>query len=206
MNLATELAKVRVVPVLTILRVEDALPLAEALVAGGLSVLEVTLRTEVALSAIAAMVQGIPDAIVGAGTVTRPEDFAAIAEVGARFAVSPGFTAELAHASRDHPTIPFLPGVATASELMAATAAGFDFLKFFPAESSGGIAALKALAAPFPHVRFCPTGGIGIGNAARYLARANVVAVGGSWVAPPDAISAADWDRITALAASAQSL
>ena len=206
MKLATELAKERVVPVLTILRVEDALPLAEALVAGGLSVLEVTLRTEAALSAIAAIVQGVPDAIVGAGTITRPEDFAAIAEAGARFAVSPGFTTELVHASHDRPTIPFLPGVAIASELMAATAAGFDCVKFFPAEYSGGIAALKALAAPFPHVRFCPTGGIGIGNAAGYLALANVVAVGGSWVAPADAIAAADWDRITALAASAQSL
>jgi 2-dehydro-3-deoxyphosphogluconate aldolase/(4S)-4-hydroxy-2-oxoglutarate aldolase len=196
----------RVVPVLTIERAADAVPLARALVAGGLTVLEVTLRTESALSAIRAIGAEVGEATVGAGTVTRPDEFAAVRAAGARFAVSPGFTTELAEAARDTPEIAWLPGIATPSELMAASAAGHTCLKFFPAETSGGIAALRMLAGPFPQARFCPTGGIDAANAADYLALPNVVAVGGSWPAPSAVIRAGDWDRITELAHAARKL
>jgi 2-dehydro-3-deoxyphosphogluconate aldolase / (4S)-4-hydroxy-2-oxoglutarate aldolase len=206
MDLATRLAEARLVPVLTIARVEDAVPLARALVAGGLDMLEVTLRSAAALDAIRAIAEAVPAATVGAGTLTRAEDFAAVAQAGARFAVSPGFTAALAEAAQDYPALPHLPAVATASELMTALAAGYDCLKFFPAEAAGGIAALKALAGPFPEVRFCPTGGINAKTAGAYLALKNVVAVGGSWVAPAAAVAAADWPRITALAREARKI
>ncbi len=206
MDLAETLRAAGVVPVLTIRRTADAVPLARALLAGGLSVLEVTLRTEAALAAIRSIRAEVPGVIVGAGTLTRPADFAAVEAAGARFAVSPGCTPELAEAAGAHPEITYLPGVATASEVMVAGVAGFECLKFFPAEAAGGIAALKALAGPFPEVRFCPTGGIGAGNAADYLALPNVVAVGGSWPAPEAAIQAGDWPQITRLAAAARRL
>jgi 2-dehydro-3-deoxyphosphogluconate aldolase/(4S)-4-hydroxy-2-oxoglutarate aldolase len=206
LDLMETLKTARVVPVLTIERVADAVPLARALLAGGLTVLEVTLRTEAALSAIEAIGAEVGDATVGAGTITRPSEFATVHAAGAGFAVSPGFTAALAEAARATPGIAWLPGIATASELMAANAAGHTCLKFFPAEPSGGIAALKALAGPFPEARFCPTGGIDAANAADYLALPNVIAVGGSWPAPAATIQAADWDRITALARAGHKL
>jgi 2-dehydro-3-deoxyphosphogluconate aldolase/(4S)-4-hydroxy-2-oxoglutarate aldolase len=194
---------VPVIPVLTIDSVEDAVPLARALATGGLTVLEVTLRTPAGLEAIARIAAGVPDALVGAGTVTRAEEFTAIRGAGARFAVSPGYTAALDAAAGE---MPWLPGVATASEIMAAGATGRQALKFFPAEVSGGIAALKAFAGPFGDVVFCPTGGIGHANAADYLALPNVACVGGSWVAPAQAVADKDWRRIEMLAAEAAAL
>jgi len=205
MDLAARLAQARIVPVLTIRRLEDAVPLARALIAGGLDMIEVTLRTEAALAAIHAMAAALPEALIGAGTLTRPKEFEAVRAAGAGFAVSPGFTTELARTAAAHPELPYLPGVATASELMAALAAGFTCLKFFPAEAAGGASALRALAGPFPEVRFCPTGGINATNAPVYLALGNVLAVGGSWVAPDDAVAAGDWRRITRLARAARS-
>ncbi|MBX6425934.1 MAG: bifunctional 4-hydroxy-2-oxoglutarate aldolase/2-dehydro-3-deoxy-phosphogluconate aldolase [Variibacter sp.] len=194
-----------VIPVLTVDRVADAVPLARALVAGGLPVLEVTLRTPAALEAIAAIAAAMPQAIVGAGTVTEPKDVAEAVEAGARFLVSPGTPAELAAAMADAP-VPCLPGCATVAEAMALAARGFSVLKFFPAEASGGVRWLKAVAAPLPALRFCPTGGIDGGNAADYLALPNVAAVGGSWVAPRDALAAGDFARITELARQAAAL
>ncbi len=192
-----------VIPVLTINRVEDAVPLAEALVAGGLPVLEITLRTPAALAAMAEIAAHIPDAMVGAGTVTRPDQFDELREAGAQFAVSPGFDPKLSTAASDA-GIPYLPAVATGSEIMQAIRHDHELLKFFPAASSGGVAALKAFAGPFPDVRFCPTGGIGPGNFVDYLRLPNVVCVGGSWVAPSAAIAAGNWTEITALAAAAR--
>jgi 2-dehydro-3-deoxyphosphogluconate aldolase/(4S)-4-hydroxy-2-oxoglutarate aldolase len=194
-----------VIPVLTIERVEHALPLARALVAGGLPVLEVTLRTPAALEAIAAIAREVPDAVVGAGTITTPGDIAAAENAGAAFLVSPGTPAELAEALA-RARVPALPGCATVSEAMALAARGFTMLKFFPAEASGGIAWLKAVGAPLPGLSFCPTGGIDGRNAAAYLALANVAAVGGSWVAPKDAVAAGDYARVTALARAAAEL
>jgi 2-dehydro-3-deoxyphosphogluconate aldolase/(4S)-4-hydroxy-2-oxoglutarate aldolase len=194
-----------VIPVLTIERVEHALPLARALVAGGLPVLEVTLRTPAALDAIAAIAREVPDAVVGAGTITTPGDIAAAENAGAAFLVSPGTPAELAEALA-RARVPALPGCATVSEAMALAARGFTVLKFFPAEASGGIAWLKAVGAPLPGLSFCPTGGIDGRNAAAYLALANVAAVGGSWVAPKDAVAAGDYARVTALARAAAGL
>lgn len=205
-TIADFLARAPVVPVLTIEHLAHAVPLAKALVAGGLTALEITLRTDAALAAIRAIRDAVPAAVPGVGTVVRASDFAAAAAAGAEFAVSPGFTAELAAAAQVQGAMPFLPGVSTASELMVATAAGFEVLKFFPAEPAGGVAALRALAGPFPDVRFCPTGGISADNAGDYLALPNVVAVGGSWVAPKDAVASGDWGRITALARAACAL
>lgn len=193
-----------VIPVLTIERAGDAAALARALVAGGLPVLEVTLRTPAALDAIREMA-AIPGAIVGAGTVITPDDVAAAREAGARFAVSPGATDALL-AACESADLPLLPGAATASEAMRLLARGYGMLKFFPAEASGGAAALKALGAPLPAITFCPTGGVGPGNAADYLALANVACVGGSWVAPRAAIEAGDWAAIEALARAAAAL
>jgi 2-dehydro-3-deoxyphosphogluconate aldolase / (4S)-4-hydroxy-2-oxoglutarate aldolase len=194
-----------VIPVLTIERVADAAPLARALVAGGLPVLEVTLRTPAALESIAAIVSEVPDAIVGAGTITRRDDIPAAIAAGAKFLVSPGTPPGLVESLLDA-GVQALPGCATASEAMALAERGFTVLKFFPAEASGGIAWLKAIAAPLPHLRFCPTGGIGAKNAADYLALPNVPAVGGSWVAPGDTIAAGDFARITKLAREAAAL
>ncbi|MHA1566328.1 MAG: bifunctional 4-hydroxy-2-oxoglutarate aldolase/2-dehydro-3-deoxy-phosphogluconate aldolase [Alphaproteobacteria bacterium] len=191
-----------VIPVLTITRIEDAVPLAKALVAGGLPVLEVTLRTSVALEAIAEISSQVADAMVGAGTVTRPDQIGQAREAGAQFAVSPGFDPILSTTATDA-AMPYLPAVATGSEIMQAIRHGHEMLKFFPAESNGGCAALRAFGGPFSGIRFCPTGGIGAGNFQDYLALPNVVCVGGSWVAPASAISAGDWHKIETLARAA---
>jgi 2-dehydro-3-deoxyphosphogluconate aldolase / (4S)-4-hydroxy-2-oxoglutarate aldolase len=194
-----------VIPVLTITDLEGAVPLARALVAGGLKVLEITLRTPVALAAIEAMRKGVPDAIVGAGTLTRAVDFAAADRAGAQFGVSPGLTPDLAAAARGA-RFPLLPGVMTPTELIAARAAGFNVLKLFPAQQAGGVAMLQALGAPFPDVLFCPTGGVTRATAAEYLSLPNVVCVGGSWLAPKAMLAAGDWSGIEALARDAASL
>jgi 2-dehydro-3-deoxyphosphogluconate aldolase/(4S)-4-hydroxy-2-oxoglutarate aldolase len=193
------------VPVLTIDCVADAVPLARALAAGGLPVTEVTLRTPVALDAIAAIVAEVPEAIVGVGTVTEVPEIRLALTAGAKFLVSPGTTEELA-AAFAQVRVPVLPGCATVSEAMALAARGFPVLKFFPAEAAGGIAFLKSIAAPLPRVKFCPTGGIGPANAVSYLALPNVVAIGGSWVAPADLLAAGNFARITELAAAASRL
>jgi len=179
--------------------IDDAVPLARALVAGGLAVLEITLRTAAAPAAAVAIAKAVPDAIVGLGTVITGEDLEAARDLGARFALSPGATPELLEAAAAG-ELPFIPGIQTSSELMAAMARGFDVVKFFPAGPAGGIAALKALAGPFPQMRFCPTGGIGESNFADWLALGNVVSVGGSWLAPASDIRAGDWAAITARA------
>lgn len=194
-----------VIPVIVIDRLADAVPLARALVAGGVRVLEVTLRTPVALAAIEAMVREVPEAIVGAGTIRSAADARAARQAGAVFGVSPGYTAEVGVACRDV-GLPLLPGVATASEVMAAQADGLSFLKFFPATAAGGIPMLKALAGPFPDVAFCPTGGITLQSAPEFLALPNVKVCGGSWLTPADAVKAGDWGRITRLAAGAAAL
>ena len=205
MNIREIVALAPVIPVLTITELETAVPLARALAAGGLRVLEITLRTPVALAAIEAMRQAVPDAIVGVGTLTRAVDFAAAGRVGAQFGVTPGLTPELAAASRGA-RFPLLPGVMTPTELIAARAAGFNVLKLFPAQQAGGVGMLQALGAPFPDVLFCPTGGITRATAAEYLALPNVVCVGGSWVAPKAMLAAGDWSGIEALARDAASL
>lgn len=194
-----------VIPVLIIDDEDAAVPLAQALLAGGVRVLEVTLRTSSALAAVRAISTQVPDAIVGVGTVSRPEDFARAAEAGARFAVSPGVTDDLVAAARES-SLPYLPGVMTPSDVIRARTAGLTALKLFPAEPAGGIAMLRALAGPFPDVRFCPTGGITVETAPSYLALANVACVGGSWLAPKAAVQAGDWQTITALASVAAAL
>lgn len=194
-----------VIPVLTVERVSDAVPLARALAAGGLPAIEVTLRTAAALDAVRAIVAEVPGALAGVGTVTEPADVERACRAGAAFLVSPGTTAALAGALAEAP-VPALPGCATVSEAMELAARGFRALKFFPAEPSGGARWLKAVAAPLPSLKFCPTGGIDAANAAAYLALPNVFAVGGSWVAPADAIKAGDFQRITALARAASQL
>ncbi|KGM53636.1 keto-deoxy-phosphogluconate aldolase [Lysobacter arseniciresistens ZS79] len=193
------LARAPVLPVLAIERLDDAVPLARALVDGGLPVLEVTLRTDAALAAIARIAAGVDGAIVGAGTVLTPADLDAVADAGAAFAISPGATDALYTAAARH-RLPWLPAIATASELMRGLDHGHRRFKFFPAEAAGGAAALKAFAGPFPQARFCPTGGIDQASAPRYHALSNVITVGGSWMVPKDAIEARDWPRITALA------
>jgi 2-dehydro-3-deoxyphosphogluconate aldolase / (4S)-4-hydroxy-2-oxoglutarate aldolase len=194
-----------VIPVIVIQRVEDAVPLAQALVEGGVRVLEVTLRTPVALASIEAIVDAVPQAIVGAGTVRSIADARAAKDAGCRFAVSPGYASELALACRDI-DLPLLPGVATASEVMRAAADGFRFLKLFPATAVGGVALLKSFAGPFPDVVFCPTGGITAQTAREFLALPNVKVCGGSWLTPEDAVAGGDWARITQLARDASAL
>ena len=188
-----------VIPVLTIERLDDAAPLAHALVAGGLTVLEVTLRTPVAIEAIALMAAAAPDAIVGAGTVLNTADYDRAARAGAKFIVSPGLTEPLIAAARAH-ALPLLAGVATASDLMRGLDAGLSSppVRSFPAETIGGPAALRALGGPFGECRFCPTGGITAQTAPTYLALPNVLCVGGAWVAPADAVKAGDWARVAA--------
>ena len=190
------LVPARIVPVLTIDRVEDGVPLARALVAGGVKVLEVTFRTEAAAEAAKAIIAEVPDAIVGMGTVLSGDDLRRAQALGAQFAVSPGATAELLDAAANS-ALPLLPGVATSSEIMRAQAKGFNLLKFFPAEQAGGIPMLRALAGPFPNTRFCPTGGISEGNIATWLAEPNVVAAGGSWLCPASDIKSGNWEIIT---------
>lgn len=191
-----------VIPVLTIESIDQAVPLARALVAGGLPVLEVTLRTAAGLDAIRAMSREVEGAIVGVGTITRREEFLQAKWAGARFAVSPGITAALS-AGAEVAGIPYLPGVMTPSEVIAARAAGYTALKLFPAQQAGGVKMLEALGAVFPEVVFCPTGGVTLETAPAYLALPNVRCVGGSWVAPKAAIRAGDWAAITALARDA---
>jgi 2-dehydro-3-deoxyphosphogluconate aldolase/(4S)-4-hydroxy-2-oxoglutarate aldolase len=194
-----------VIPVLTINRLEHAAPLAQALVRGGLRVLEVTLRTACGLDAISAMRSASPDAIVGAGTLTRAADFRDCAAAGAQFAVTPGLTPELVAASREV-GFPLLPGIMTPSELIAARGAGFVACKLFPASQAGGIGMLKALGGPFPDHVFCPTGGVTRANAAEFLALPNVLCVGGSWIVTGAALEAADFGAIESLARDAATL
>src|SRR5271167_848856 len=205
MNIREILGLAPVIPVLTVTELEHAVPLARALAAGGLRVLEITLRTPVALAAIEAMRKAVPDAVVGVGTLTRAVDFAAADRAGAQFGVTPGLTPELASAARGA-RFPLLPGVMTPTELIAARNAGFSVLKLFPAEQAGGIGMLQALGAPFPDVLFCPTGGITRASAADYLALPNVACVGGSWVAPREFLERGDWAGIEQLARDAASL
>jgi 2-dehydro-3-deoxyphosphogluconate aldolase/(4S)-4-hydroxy-2-oxoglutarate aldolase len=191
-----------VVPVMVIQKLEQAVPLARALVAGGIRVLEITLRTPAAMEAIRIISREVPGAMVGAGTVTRSEELAAVAEAGAIFAISPGLTVELLDAANQGP-IPLIPGIATISELMTGMARGYSHFKFFPAEAAGGVKMIQAIAGPFPQITFCPTGGITLANYRDYLALKNVACIGGSWVAPQGAMDQGDWTRITALAREA---
>jgi 2-dehydro-3-deoxyphosphogluconate aldolase/(4S)-4-hydroxy-2-oxoglutarate aldolase len=194
-----------VIPVVTIDDAADAGPLARALLAGGLRTIEITLRTPAALDAIRIAALAAPDLVIGAGTVLSGEDMSAAAAVGARYALSPGATPALLRAGRDAP-IPLIPGVATASEVMAGLALNYRCFKFFPAESLGGVDAMKALAGPLPNARFCPTGGIGAERAPAYLNLTNVLCVGGSWVAPADLLRAKNWSAIEANARRAAAL
>lgn len=193
-----------VIPVIVIDRVADAVPMARALVAGGVRALEVTLRTPVAVEAIAAMCQ-VEGAVVGAGTLLNAHDVDRACKAGAQFLVSPGLTDSIAQAAKAS-ALPFLPGVTTASEAMHGLDLGIDRFKFFPAETSGGADALKAFAGPFPQLRFCPTGGITYASAPRYLGLANVGCIGGTWLTPKRAVEAGDWAEITNLAKQAAAL
>jgi 2-dehydro-3-deoxyphosphogluconate aldolase/(4S)-4-hydroxy-2-oxoglutarate aldolase len=188
-----------VIPVIVLNDVSHAVPLARALIAGGIRMLEVTLRTPEALACIEAIARNVPEAVVGAGTVRSAADAQACAMAGARFVVSPGYTHAVGQACRDA-GLPLLPGVATGSEIMAACEDGLSELKFFPAIQAGGIAMLKAWGGPFGDVRFCPTGGVTVANAPEFLALPNVVCVGGSWLTPTDALARGGWAQITALA------
>lgn len=194
-----------VIPVIVIQNLADAVPMAQALVDGGVKVLEITLRTPVALQCMEAIARAVPEAIVGAGTVRSVADAQAAKNAGCRFAVSPGYTSEIGLACREM-GLPLLPGTATGSEVMQANADGYFFLKFFPATAAGGIPMLKALAGPFTDVVFCPTGGITLETAPQFLALPNVKVCGGSWLTPADAVAAKDWARITRLAKEASAL
>lgn len=194
-----------VIPVIVLHDVKHAVALARALVAGGIRMLEVTLRTPQALACLEAIARDVPEAVAGAGTVRSAADAQACARAGARFAVSPGYTSKVGQACRDA-GLPLLPGVATGSEIMAAQEDGLTELKFFPALQAGGPAMLKAWSGPFGDVKFCPTGGVTQANAAEFLALPNVVCVGGSWLTPADALASGDWARITALAREASQL
>lgn len=193
-----------ILPVLVIQRPERAVPLARALLDGGISILEITLRTEAALEAISAIRMAVPEALVGAGTVVGAEDIYAIEKVGASFAVSPGLTPSLLESAKKA-TIPLIPGISTVSELMVGLEAGFSQFKFFPAECMGGVSTLKAMKGPFPHATFCPTGGINGENFLHYLSLENVVCVDGSWLAPQELVEQGRFDEITALARDALS-
>ena len=194
-----------VIPVIVLNRLADAVPMANALVEGGVRVLEVTLRTPIALQCIEAIARAVPQAIVGAGTIRTADDARAAKNAGCTFAVSPGYTGQIGAACREL-GLPLLPGVATGSEVMQAYADGLTFLKFFPATQAGGIPMLKALGGPFTDVVFCPTGGISADTAPQFLALPNVKVVGGSWLTPADAVDAQDWTRITKLAREASAL
>ncbi|MFI1655575.1 bifunctional 4-hydroxy-2-oxoglutarate aldolase/2-dehydro-3-deoxy-phosphogluconate aldolase [Streptomyces sp. NPDC020472] len=196
---------VPVVPVVVIEDAADAVPLARALVAGGLPLIEVTLRTPAALDAVRAIAAEVPEAVVGAGTVVSAAGVADAVGAGARFLVSPGWTERLLGAMRDS-GVPFLPGVSTASEVVALIERGVEDMKFFPAEAAGGVPYLKSLAGPLPRARFCPTGGISPGSAPAYLALPNVGCVGGTWMLPPAALAARDWGRVESLARGAAEL
>jgi 2-dehydro-3-deoxyphosphogluconate aldolase/(4S)-4-hydroxy-2-oxoglutarate aldolase len=204
-NIREILGMAPVIPVLTLSDLARAVPLAGALVGGGLRVLEITLSTPVAIGCLEAIRKAVPDAIVGIGALTRAVDFAAAGRAGAQFGVTPGLTPELAAAARGA-RFPLLPGVMTPSEVIAARLAGFNIVKLFPAHQAGGVEMLRALGASFPDVLFCPTGGITRAGAPEYLALPNVVAVGGSWVATRALIDAKDWQGIEALARDAAAL
>ncbi|MEL6920674.1 MAG: bifunctional 4-hydroxy-2-oxoglutarate aldolase/2-dehydro-3-deoxy-phosphogluconate aldolase [Pseudomonadota bacterium] len=194
-----------VIPVIVIDNADDAVPMANALVAGGLPAIEITLRTDAAMASIERIAKEVPDAIVGAGTVLNGHQYEQVVSAGARFAVSPGFTREIAAAALGS-AVPLLPGSTSASEIMRAIELGYTLLKFFPAEQAGGAPFLKSLASPFGSVQFCPTGGVSPSNAADYLSLPNVLCVGGSWVAPKAAVQAGDWDKVEALAKDAAKL
>jgi len=195
-----------VIPVMVIDKLEDAVPLARALYNGGLKVLEITLRTPVALEAISAMVKALPDdAVIGSGTVVTPADLQASVDAGAKFMVSPGTTPELIEAAKQC-DVPLLPGIATPSEAMNLYIQGFTHLKFFPAEAAGGVNMVKSIGGPLPQITFCPTGGINLEKAPSYLALANVACVGGTWMAPKHLINEKKWDEIEALARQAATL
>ncbi len=194
-----------VIPVITIEDAAHAVPLARALVAGGLRVIEITLRTQAGLDAARAIIDEVPDAVVGIGTVLTPADYERAARLGAAFAISPGLSLGLLDAANAG-EMPFAPGIQTASDLIACVTRGYELVKFFPAVPAGGLAALDALAGPFPNVRFCPTGGINAGNAAQWLAHKKVVAIGGSWVAPAADIKAGSWAAIEQRAREATKL
>jgi 2-dehydro-3-deoxyphosphogluconate aldolase / (4S)-4-hydroxy-2-oxoglutarate aldolase len=205
MNIREIVGMTPVIPVLVLSDLAHAVPLARALVQGGLRVLEITMRTPAAIGCIEAIRKAVPEAIVGVGTLTKAVDFAAADRAGAQFGVTPGLTPELAAAARGA-RFPLLPGVMTPTEVVAARLAGFNVLKLFPAQQAGGVAMLRALGAPFPDVLFCPTGGITRDSAPDYLALPNVICVGGSWVAPPAMMEAGDWPGISALARDAAAL
>lgn len=196
------LAEAPVIPVITLNNADDAVPLADALLKGGLRVLEVTLRTDAALTSITRIAQAFPEVVVAAGTVLTPQDFDEAVEAGARLVISPGATPELLQAASTSKT-PFMPGVATASEAMIAAGYGFKYLKFFPAGASGGVAALKGFGGPLGALRFCPTGGVNKDNMKSYLDLGNVIAVGGSWMVPTGLIESGRFDEITMLAQNA---
>jgi len=204
-SLETVMTAAPVMPVITIHDVADAVPLARALIAGGLHALEITLRTEAAVPAIAAIARAIPDALVGAGTVRGHEQMRAVKDAGGRFCVAPGTTPSLLEAS-NLLQMSLLPGAATASEVMGLLEVGITHMKFFPAEAAGGAAFLRGIAGPLPEARFCPTGGIKPHTAPDYLVLPNVLCVGGTWVCPPDALAAKDWQRIESLAREAAAL
>lgn len=205
MNLIEIMRVSPVIPVIAIDDIRHAVPMAKALVGGGIRVLEVTLRTQHGLAAIRAIAEQVPDAIVGVGTLTRPEEFAQARDAGAVFGVSPGLTRDLIQGAAAS-GLPLLPGVMTPSEIMVAREAGFHQVKLFPAVQAGGVGMLNAIAGPIPDMLFCPTGGITQETAAQFLACKNVACVGGSWLTPKDALATGDWQRITALAKAAAAL
>ena len=194
-----------VIPVIVINKVEDAVPMAEALLAGGIRVLEVTLRSSCALQAMEQIAKHVPDAILGSGTVRNLKDAQASLDAGCKFAVSPGYTSELGNFSRQI-GLPLLPGVSTGSEIMTANADGYYFLKLFPAVAVGGINLLKGFAGPFGDVKFCPTGGVTVDSAPQFLALPNVIVCGGTWLTPADAVANKDWAKITQLAKEASAI
>jgi len=193
-----------VVPVIIINKIEHAVPMAEALLAGGIRVLEVTLRTPIALDVIEKIAKEVPDALVGAGTVANKNQLKQVEDAGGQFALSPGMTSELLQAGQQS-SIALIPGIATTSELMQGLDLGYGYFKFFPAEAAGGVKSLKSISGPFPEVKFCPTGGISIDNYRNYLALPNVKCVGGSWLTPTELMEAGNWPQITELAKQAVS-
>jgi 2-dehydro-3-deoxyphosphogluconate aldolase / (4S)-4-hydroxy-2-oxoglutarate aldolase len=205
LSVSDVLSRAPVIPVLTIDDIDTVLPLARALVAGGLPVIEVTMRTKIALDAIRRVRELVPDCIVGAGTVLGPRELARAVEAGAQFAMSPGTTDALLQAGRGAP-IPYIPGIESSSDIMRGLEAGYDKFKFFPAEVAGGVRALQAFAGPFPHVQFCPTGGIDANNAPQYLGQRNVLCVGGSWIATKGDLGARDFAIVEQRASEASRL
>ncbi len=195
----------KVIPVIVLEHADDAVPLAKALVAGGLPAIEITLRTDAALESIVRVAAEVPEALVGAGTILNARNWEQAVDAGSKFIVSPGLTSELVDAAQGH-EVPLLPGSVTSSEIMKAMEWGYTHLKFFPAEQAGGASYLKSCASVFGSVKFCPTGGITVKNAQDYLGLGNVLCVGGSWVAPKDMVASGDWDGITELARAAAAL